>query len=57
MFNLGRVTDSEKLAEKLKAGSGHDHFIAIAGFSTPFGAENAAKSRFKPGLRAPKRRR
>ena len=32
MFNLGRVTDSEKLAEKLKAGSGHDHFIAIAGF-------------------------
>ena len=37
MFNLGRVTDSQKLAEKLKAGSGHESHIAITTFSTPRG--------------------
>ena len=30
------MTDSQKLAEKLKAGSGHENHIAITAFSTPY---------------------
>lgn len=43
MFNLGRVTDSEKLAGKLKAGSRHEDFLALVAFSTPLQSQTASK--------------